>query len=328
MFKYYLVASSALVCSLLLMVVLRRLAFRTRVLVSGEIALVGGIGIGGALVVSSVLGVIGFGIDPGRIMSVLGISLAMLAFGVMDDLKEASVVQKLLLQSVCAVVLILIDVRTHMIYLNDWGNALVTFLWIIGITNAFNLLDVIDGLSAGVALTVTGAIFALTFFYPDVNARILALGLFAVITGFGFFNFPPARIYLGNAGSHFLGFVLAALALMVSYARRGEPVALLSPILLFWVPLLETAVLIYFRCSKRILPFNKSDDHMALRLVALGLTRKSALLVLLGLSLFAAVCGIILSQCDDWAGGLLILAVLLTSYIFFRVLMKAERNDR
>ncbi len=322
--KYLFLFSSVFVFSLFVMWVLRKFAFKTKVLVSKNIALIGGIGIAIGLAFSSGLGFLVFGLDPRQIVPVIGISLVMLLFGVMDDLREASVLQKILLQCIGAVLLISIDIRTHIVYLDYWSNCVITFFWILGITNALNLLDTMDGLSSGVAFIATIALFVLSLFYPDINIQILALGLSAAILGFLVFNIPPATIYLGNAGSHFLGFLLAALTLMVSYTVLDSSVALVCPIIILWVPLLETVCLIYFRLRKSIIPFNKSNDHIAFRLMALGCTRHGVLLIMLGLALFCALCGIMIGRMNNIIGAVIVMAVVIVSFFFFKVLTKAE----
>lgn len=326
--KYFLVFSSGLIVSLLLMILLRKLALRFKMLVSKEIALVGGIGVGVAVMISSLLGIIAFGVDPTRILAVVAASFVILIFGVLDDLREETVFRKFLLQVLCATLLIGSDIRTHIIYLNDFGNITITYIWILGITNAFNLLDTIDGLSSGVALIVTGAIVVISFLNADPVMQILSLGLAAAILGFWFFNLPPAKIYLGNSGSHFLGFIIAALTLMLQYAMIETPAALVSPIIILWLALLETALLIYFRLKKGILPFNKSKDHIALRLIALGLTPQRALFLMLGLALFFSFCGIIISRSSNFIVLMIVLLVIVISFSLFRFVMKAEHNGQ
>lgn len=310
------------------MVLLRRMARRTGLLMHKDVALVGGIGIALALSASLALGVWLFGHRVDKAAALFAISLMMLVFGVLDDLKEASVVKKLLGQSLCAIALIAFDIRTHIIFVDDFTNCLVTFLWVLGVTNAFNLLDTIDGLSAGVACIAAAALGWFSFLSMDVSTALLTSALAAAALGFGIFNFPPARIYLGNAGSHFLGFLLAALSLLVSFANTDHPMALISPIFILWIPLLETATVIGFRLSKGISPFNKSNDHMALRLELGGVTRKRALLILLTLQLFFAGCGIMLVTLETIYAKLICGIVLLVSVLLIKVLMRAGCNGR
>ncbi|MDD5409000.1 MAG: MraY family glycosyltransferase, partial [Candidatus Omnitrophica bacterium] len=218
MLKYLIIFSGALISSILCIFLLAKTSLKYKILQARSIPLVGGLGIGIAFVFSSCLGAYVFGIGGTKIFIVLGVSLLMLFFGIIDDLKELSILQKFLAQSFCAVLLISLGIMTDIMYLGFWGNAAVTFFWILGITNAYNLLDIMDGLAAGTALIVSSALLAIAFFTQDLNMQILSLILCAVTSGFLVFNLPPARVYLGNSGSHFLGFMICAIALILHYA--------------------------------------------------------------------------------------------------------------
>jgi UDP-GlcNAc:undecaprenyl-phosphate GlcNAc-1-phosphate transferase len=329
MMGWLLVFALGCLVSIVLMVLLRKMALRSRILMSKEIALVGGLGIGGSIVASLFLGIMIFRLDPSPIVPVMALSLTMLIFGVVDDIHEVSVLQKFLFQSVCAVLLIVVGVRTHIVYLGFWGNVILTFFWVLGVTNAFNLLDIIDGLCSGVALLAAGSFVVLSFLLAAPNMLLLSMALASAILGFWPFNFPPAKIYLGNSGSHFLGFVLATMTLMMSYTSSIErSVALVSPIIIFGLPLLDTAFLIYFRFKKGVLPFNKSNDHIALRLIDRGWTRKKALFFMLGLALLFSVCGIITAKADNVVGTSAVLFIVLVSSALLMALSKTEAHGR
>ena len=107
---------------------------------------------------------------------------------------------------------------------------------------------------------------------------------------------------MGNSGSHFLGFALAAIALIISYAPLERKIALLSPVLILGLPIFDTAFLILARIIKKSLPFKKSNDHLALRFLALGYSKKKALLTMLALCLFFSISGVWLSQVPNIFG--------------------------
>ena len=247
MLKYLIIFSSALISSMLCVFLLARVSLKYKILNAKGISLVGGLGIGAAFVFSSCLGVYVFGITGTKIFAILGVSLLMLVFGIVDDLKELSILQKFLAQSLCAALLISFGIKTDIMYLGFWGNTAVTFFWILGITNAFNLLDIMDGLAAGTALIVSSALLAVAFINPDLNMQVLSLILCAVTFGFLVFNLPPAGIYLGNSGSHFLGFMICSIVLVLRYATRDNVFALLKMVIL-WAQIL---VLQYCQAGKR-----------------------------------------------------------------------------
>jgi len=321
MFKYLFVFITGFTLSFFLMVFLRKTFLKYRVFISKDMPLAGGIGIGAAFIFSSLVGIFAFRINPNQIYALDGISLLMLAFGLVDDLKELSVTKKFFVQFFCAVLLMVAGIKTHIVYLGFWGNGAVSLIWILGITNAFNLLDVVDGLASGVALIVSSALFVISVFNLDFNGMILSLALGAAVLGFFIFNFPPAKIYLGNSGSHFLGFNFAALALMLSYASLDRAVALLSPVVIFGLPLLDTIFLVYFRFKKGMIPFHKSNDHIVLKLMRLGLSGTESLFFMLGLALFFSLCGIIISKASNFIATITVFSVILANIGLFRMLI-------
>ena len=131
---------------------------------------------------------------------------------------------------------------------------------------------------------------------------------------------------MGNSGSHFLGFILAALALVISYAPLEREIALLSPLLILGLPIFDTGFLIWARLIKKRLPFKKSNDHPALKFLALGYSQKKALLVMLSLCLFFSLCGILLSQVSNLFGITIITFVILVSLVLTKQMGKVAAD--
>jgi UDP-GlcNAc:undecaprenyl-phosphate GlcNAc-1-phosphate transferase len=123
---------------------------------------------------------------------------------------------------------------------------------------------------------------------------------------------------MGNCGSHFLGFTLAAIAIVISYAPLERKIALLSPLLILGFPIYDTAFLILMRIKGGKLPFRKSNDHLALRFMSIGYSKEKTLLVMLGLCLFFSLCGIFVSQVPNLMGIIIVaFVVLVTSIITY-----------
>jgi UDP-GlcNAc:undecaprenyl-phosphate GlcNAc-1-phosphate transferase len=257
-----------------------------------------------------------------KTMGIIFTSGIMLFFGIVDDWRELSIRTKFLVQIIATSFLIFFGIRTHIIYIGNLLNIIITFVWIIGITNAFNHLDIIDGLAAGSAVIVSLSLFIISLLNHDIATAILALALSGAILSLLIYNLPPARVYMGNAGSHFLGFILAAIALVISYAPLERKMALLSPLLILGLPIFDTAFLIVMRIMKKSLPFKKSNDHLALRLLALGYSKKKALWVMLALSLFFSLCGILVSQVSNHFSALIVSFVVLVSLILTNKMRK------
>jgi UDP-GlcNAc:undecaprenyl-phosphate GlcNAc-1-phosphate transferase len=207
------------------------------------------------------------------------------------------------------------------------SNIIITYVWVLAITNAFNHLDVLDGLASGVATLVGSSFFVISLMNQQSAIAILALSLSAATFGFLIFNFPPARIYMGNCGSHFLGFVLAAIALAISYAPLERKIALFSPLLILSFPIYDTAFLILMRTKQGKLPFKKSNDHLALRLLALGYSKKKALVIMLALGLFFCFSGVLLSQVSTTLGTVIIVITLILSLAITKKMGRISIDD-
>ncbi|HUJ40881.1 MAG TPA: MraY family glycosyltransferase [Candidatus Acidoferrales bacterium] len=227
--------------------------------------------------------------------------LAVFALGLYDDLKGARPWQKLAVQTFAAVALysfgfrvdILSNPFTHTpIHLGILGLPL-TVLWLAAISNAFNLIDGLDGLAAGVGLFAAVSLFLLAALGSNVFVAAVAASVAGALLGFLPHNFHPARIYLGDSGSLTAGLVLAALSI-VSEQKGPVMVTMAIPLLIFGLPLLEVAV----TTSRRLLSghplFGRDEDHLHHRLLKVGVAKRIALLVLYGLAALFALSSILL----------------------------------
>ncbi|MFA5090318.1 MAG: MraY family glycosyltransferase [Candidatus Omnitrophota bacterium] len=325
--NYIFAAVTSLAAGTLLLKIVTGLSLRRRLFVSGNIPLTGGLAMGLAFFLGSLPGVLLYGTSSSKISGVFFASLVMLLFGLADDRWELSILAKFSVQIIATLFLILSGVRTQIVFLGDNLNIIVTFIWVIGITNAFNHLDVMDGLAASNAVICGLAFFVIACFNRDTNTAIMSLALSAAATSFLFYNFPPARVYMGNAGSHFLGFVLACVAILATYASGPQQrTALFSPLFVLGFPIYDTAFLIVARVIKKSLPFKKSNDHLALRLLALGYPKKKALVLMGAFSLFFAVSGIALNHQGDTPGLLIIFCSGLAIFILSKKMSGVKAN--
>jgi len=226
---------------------------------------------------------------PGSLWPLILTSLAMAAVGFLDDLRPLRPPVKFVIQLILATVLLGygFQLRLTQIPLIDM---LLTLFWIVGITNAFNLLDNMDGLAAGIAVIAAG--FRLLFFAMDGDwggATVSAIFLGAVL-GFLLRNFPPASIFMGDAGSLFVGFFLSALFLAGEFPyTRGVGAVLLFPVLLVLVPIFDTAFVTVTRLVAGRPVSAGGRDHPSHRLVAIGISERKAVLLLYGLSIGSGV---------------------------------------
>ncbi|NTV29161.1 MAG: undecaprenyl/decaprenyl-phosphate alpha-N-acetylglucosaminyl 1-phosphate transferase [Candidatus Omnitrophica bacterium] len=290
-------------------------------LLDNGIPMVGGLAVSAALL--GVLPVVTFPafLDK-RMFFIATWSLTVLCFGILDDLRAMSVWQKFLWQSVCAAGLLFSGVNLHLSWLGPWGSFALGFIWLVGLTNALNLLDVSDGVCTGVALVSAAGIALLSFLSGRMEIYILMCGLAMALAGFWSFNLPPARAYLGNAGSHFLGFLFAAVTLVL-LADASDVRMFTGVLFVLWFPLLETAVLVVSRVGKGMSPLQKSPDHLALRLGARGLGLLQVSATITGLALLFTLAGVASYSfhapvLDRWlVAGVITISIILIRYLFF-----------
>lgn len=303
---------------------LKKLALKYQVLMPKQVPLVGGISLG----VSFVLIYLFFANNLAKEYLGLLLSLVIiLASGIIDDWRELSVPAKFITQITAASLLIIFGVRTNIAYIGVVPNVIITFIWVIGITNAFNFLDVMDGVAGSVALIVSLSFAFLSFLSADANILLLTLILSGSLVSFLIYNLPPAKLYLGNSGSHFLGFSFAAIAMMISYAPLDRKIALLSPLLILGLPIFDAAFLIFMRIRKNRLPFKKSNDHIALRLLALGFSIKKSLLLIIILCLFFSLNGLVLSKVSNLIGACIIVFMLSISSVLTVAISRINVRD-
>ena len=244
--------------------------------------------------------------------SICGV-LLMAALGLIDDVWKLRPPTKLTFQTIAALLVVadghgigrVIDPFTGTTLYLGWLAAPITLLWIIGMTNAFNLIDGLDGLAAGVGLIAALTLAALAAGVGRPEIALIALALAGALLGFLFYNFFPASIFMGDSGSMFVGYVLAAL--YVRGAQQPEGVPVLTPVLALAFPVADAMLAIIRRgfgqangqaggrdLSKRFLAiFRRDREHIHHRLMSAGLTEKHAVLVLYAASLVSALAAVL-----------------------------------
>jgi UDP-GlcNAc:undecaprenyl-phosphate GlcNAc-1-phosphate transferase len=199
---------------------------------------------------------------------ILGLLLAgsiVVLLGLVDDLGQLGPWTKLGGQLVAVLVLIKSGIYIKLAFLPPYVAIPLTVLWLLAITNAFNLIDIMDGLSVGTALVAAVALFVVA----EWNGRTMAATVLAALAGscLGFlrYNFEPARIYMGDAGSMFIGLMLGSLAMINAYTGVNR-IAALAPALILGVPLFDMLFVMYIRWRRGLPVMLGSPDHVALRL--------------------------------------------------------------
>ncbi len=258
-------------------------------------------------------------------------ALLLHALGIIDDKKHLSPWIKLMVQiGVAGMLVVGFDVRV-LSFLGTVPSSMASILWIVLITNAFNFLDNMDGLGAGVA-AITAAIFALAAIRVEqIFVPTLAFLVVGVMLGFLWHNFPPARIFMGDAGSLVIGYFMAVLTILTTYWDTGlqQEVSprLLVPIIVLAVPLYDTTSVVIIRLRRGISPFRGDQRHFSHRLVQRGMSPTNAVLTIY-LATAATSLGAILLPKSSWPMASLVLAQCLCVVLIIAILEQVRSNDK
>ncbi len=244
---------------------------------------------------------------------VLGILLAgsiVVILGLIDDLGALGPSVKLAGQIVAVLTLMKASVTIKLSFLPPGVSLVLSFLWLLAITNAFNLIDIMDGLSAGVALIAALLLAGVAAGSGRMVVALLLAALAGSLTGFLRYNFEPARIYLGDTGSLFLGLMLGALAMNNSYTSRNL-VAALSPVVILGVPIFDMLLVMFIRWRRGIPIMRGSPDHFALRLRKWRLSVRQTVVVSYAATALLGAIGVAMMLVDTRGAALLLAGTLL-----------------
>jgi len=248
----------------------------------------GGIAIYFGFLVAVLFGLLFLGGLRGAVINlrpILGILLGgslVLLVGLVDDIYGMRPLAKLFFQSVGAGVAIYFGVEIN--FVSNPFNGLftlgvisipLTLLWLVGMTNAINLIDGLDGLAAGVTAISSGTLFFVALRTHQLGAALLMLALCGAALGFLRYNFFPASIFLGDSGSYFLGFILAC-ASVIGVFKTTLVVALVVPLLILGVPIFDTVFAVFRRLKEKRSPFLADDKHIHHLLLRAGMTQREA----------------------------------------------------
>jgi UDP-GlcNAc:undecaprenyl-phosphate GlcNAc-1-phosphate transferase len=251
-----------------------------------------------------------------RVFGAIAGGLFMCGVGAIDDVRGLRAAHKLGAQVLVATVAYICGFRIEAIAL-PFGGVLsmgafalpVTVTWIVGITNALNLIDGLDGLAAGVGFFAALTSFILAYLSGSVFVALLMAALMGVLIGFLFFNFNPARIFMGDSGSYFLGYILATTSLAGSLQQKASTaVSLLVPMIALGLPIFDTIFSMLRRILERRSIFSPDRGHIHHRLLDLGLTQRRAVMVLYAVSIVLAATAVAVSLGRRWEVGIALLS--------------------
>ncbi len=265
----------------------------------------------------------------GELGAILAGGVVIFAIGIIDDIapKGLGYRSKFLVQFATAGALVGFGI--HTVFLpSNFLNALITLFWIVGITNAFNLLDNMNGLSAGVAL-IAAVIFSIVAIgQGQFFIQSILMVFIGSLLGFLPYNFPRASIFLGDSGSLFIGYILGCLTVIESYItpESATLIPVILPLLVLAVPLLDTSSVLIIRLKLRLPLFKGDKRHISHNLVRMGMSPTQAVMTLY---LFTLIIGInsLLLNATDFPGNIIILTQAVLILVLILLLLFMRKNS-
>jgi UDP-GlcNAc:undecaprenyl-phosphate GlcNAc-1-phosphate transferase len=244
----------------------------------------------------------------GELLEILFLATVIMVMGLVDDRKSLRWEVRLGIQFLCGVILAATGIHVTLFwpFTHPILGGAVTVLWIVGLTNSFNMLDNMDGLAASVGLIAAGLFCVAQVAAGGLFAPAVLLIVVGALGGFLVHNHAPARLYMGDAGSNFLGFLLGAMTVVGTYHVSGidSPFAVLVPLLVMAVPLYDMTSVVLIRLREGRSPFRGDRRHFSHRLVARGLTPLQAVWTIDLVTLAGGLGALLLHRLDAWGAGL------------------------
>ena len=269
----------------------------------------------------------------GTLWAILGAGTLLVVMGLLDDRVGVSWKWRLTVQFLLAIGLVAGGVKASIFVSHPWVGPVVTVFWIVALVNSLNFLDNMDGLSAGIAL-IASVMFAVVMLTGTSEPRWLVAGVLLVmtgsLTGFLCFNWPPASIFMGDAGSTFLGLMLACLTVLGTFYDEsvGNRHVILAPLCVLAIPLFDLTTVIWIRLSQGRSPFQPDKSHVSHRLVDFGFDKRDAVLVIHFATMTTGLGALLLYHVDGWAGAALVIALVLSTLTLIGILERVGRHQR
>ena len=304
MINLVLIFASALILVLGTTPVIRRIANRLGIVDQPDarrlhltpVPLLGGVAIYAGFIIA--LLVFGEGWVVSQAIGILVGATIVSFLGIWDDRRGLRPLLKLLGQAIAASIIIISGIQVSFLP-HPALTVAITYIWILGITNALNLLHNMDGLSGGVGAVAAGFFLLLAAWNGQYLVASLAAALMGVCIGFLVYNFNPASIFMGDAGSMFLGFILAVVGIKLRFPGRPNVITWMIPVVVLGLPIFDTTLVVFSRLRRGINPLtNPGQDHVSHRLVSLGLSHRQAVILLYGVCCALGLVGLLIMHSD------------------------------
>lgn len=283
---------------------------------------IGGLGIYAAFMVSVILTTIMADIEGESLKEIIGLIVSgsfIIFVGIVDDYRNLPAKRKLVGQIIAAMILVfLFDVRIDFItdpfgdyiYL-EWFAVPVTIFWLVGLTNTVNLIDGLDGLAAGVAAIAAVTIMLVALKQNFLLVAILTAAIAGSACGFLFYNSHPARIFMGDTGSMFLGFMLAGIS-VIGAVKSTATIALVVPVLALGVPILDTTFAIIRRLLGGRPIFQPDKGHLHHRLLSIGFTQRQAVFLMYVISAMLGLSAVAMTEVNSQVAMMLMIIIVIS----------------
>ncbi len=251
-------------------------------------------------------------IRPEPIPAILISASIIFVFGLWDDYKNISPSWKMIGQLIAVFCLMYFGVQVRL-FQQNWLNIAITIFWIVGVTNAYNFVDSMDGLAIGLATLAAAFFMLITNESQQPNLSLFSTILLGAGVGVFYFNAPPAKIFLGDSGAQLLGFVLGALAIAYNPVGYSRIASWYIPILLMGVPIFDTTLVVISRLRRRKPIYRAGRDHTYHRLVLLGMSSNRAVLTMHMAALLMGALAFVALGLEPWIGNVIFGSVLVTA---------------
>ncbi len=274
---------------------------------SHRVPLVGGVIL---LVTISVISLVVGNMRAASIPAILVPASVIFGFGVWDDYKIISPRWKICGRLIATILLIYMGVKVTL-FQQNWLNLAITVFWMVGVTNAYNFVDSMDGLAIGLASLAAAFFLLITLESLQPNLSLFSTILFGASLGVFYYNAPPAKVFLGNSGAQLLGFILGALAILYNPLGFSPVASWYIPILLMGVPIFDTTLVVFSRLRRHKPVYQAGRDHTYHRLVRLGMSSNRAVLTMHMAAILLGALAFIALDLDPLIGNAIFAATLL-----------------
>ena len=258
------------------------------------------------------------------IQAIMISSLVVFAFGLWDDLHSLKPIWKFVGQLIATILLIYLGVQVQL-FQQNWLNLALTVFWMVGVTNAYNFVDSMDGLAVGLAALTSAFFLLITLASQQDQISIFSTIMLGACLGVFYYNAPPARIFLGDSGAQLLGFILGALAIVYNPIGFSRLASWYIPILLMGVPIFDATLVVLSRLRRGKPVYQAGLDHTYHRLVKLGFSSNRAVLTMHLAALLLGSLAFVALELQPWLGNTIFIVVLLIGISIIIVLDSRQK---